>query len=221
MKVPKTTSYFGLLFETGIWRIAEMILYMKLMLIHNIMHSSPERLIRRMIEEQDRLQYQGCWLQELRREAEKREIIVDLNEIQQMSKPKYKKAMKQQIEKKMIEDMKNNAGKKMRTVVEDGFRRKEYIKEGKFTEDEIKELLKIRLHMGNMKANYRDGSNTRCQFCDRAEETTEHVLTECQSIEYLRGDLPITTNNLQVMTVIHSKAIIEMSRRINLIMISR
>ena len=65
-----------------------MLLYKKLMLLHNIMHSSPKRLTRRIIEEQDRLRYTNSWLDELKKEAIKREIVIDLNEIQQVSKLK-------------------------------------------------------------------------------------------------------------------------------------
>ena len=108
----------------------------------------------------------------------------------------------------------------MRTAVAEEFRQKEYIKGGEFTEEEIRDLLKIRLHMIDTKENYRNGINAICQFCNNKEETTEHVLTECQSIRYLRRDLEIKENKLNLLSTIETKAMIEMNRRVNLIMIS-
>ena len=190
LNLPKTTSYFGILFEVGIWRVEEMILFQKLMLLHNIMKSSPERLIRKMICEQEENEYPNSWLQTLRSEAEKRSINVNLEEIQNQSKESYKKFIKKSIEEYMVNEIKRLAGTKMRTVVKAGFGKKEYITDGNLCPEEVQQLIKIRLHMENMKCNFKSANKcSKCQFCQEEEETTEHILFSCGSLSYLRDDL--------------------------------
>ena len=68
---------------------------------------------------------------------------------------------------------------KCRTIENDKRRRKEYIKES--NSGTIKDIIKIRLHMLELKANYeRKGLGNRCPMCQSEEDTTEHVL-ECNN----------------------------------------
>ena len=66
---------------------------------------------------------------------------------------------------------------KCRTIENDKWGRKEYIKES--NSGTIKDIIKIRLHMWELKANYeRKGLDNRCPMCQSKEDTTKHVL-EC------------------------------------------
>ena len=48
--LPITTSYFGLIIETGIWPAEQRINYSSLMLNHNIVNSSKDRLVKQIIQ---------------------------------------------------------------------------------------------------------------------------------------------------------------------------
>ena len=62
-------------------------------------------------------------------------------------------------------------------IENDKWGRREYIKESNC--GTIKDTIKIRLLMWELKANYgRKGLNNRCAMCQSEEDTTEHVL-EC------------------------------------------
>ena len=70
---------------------------------------------------------------------------------------------------------------KFRTVRDDKWERKEYITT--CDSDLVKDIIKIRLHMWELKKNYqREEEDTKCPICNQKEDTTEHVL-ECQTAE--------------------------------------
>ena len=48
--LPITTPYFGLIIETGVWPAEQRINYSSLMLYHNIMNSSKDRLVKQIIQ---------------------------------------------------------------------------------------------------------------------------------------------------------------------------
>ena len=70
---------------------------------------------------------------------------------------------------------------KLETVRQDDWERKEYTKT--CDSDPVKEIVKIRLHMWELKKNYpREEEDSKCPRCNQKEDTTEHVL-ECQTTE--------------------------------------
>ena len=68
---------------------------------------------------------------------------------------------------------------KLRTVREDKWERKEY---RTCDSDLVKDIMKIRLHMWELKKNYPREEDTKCTICNQKEDTTEHVL-DCQTAE--------------------------------------
>ena len=66
---------------------------------------------------------------------------------------------------------------KLKIIREDKWERKEYIPI--FDSDLVKDIIKIRLHMWELKKNYpREEEDMKCPICTQNEDTTEHVL-EC------------------------------------------
>ena len=88
--------------------------------------------------------------------------------------------------KRMTEEM---AGRtKCQTIENDKWGRKEYIKES--NSGTIKDIIKVRLHMRELKANYGGKSlDNRCPMCQSEEDTTEHVL------EFNKGDKKFNLND--------------------------
>ena len=50
--LPITTPYIGLIIETGVWPAEQKINYSSLMLYHNIINNSKDRLVKQIIQEQ-------------------------------------------------------------------------------------------------------------------------------------------------------------------------
>ena len=189
LQLPKTTSYLGMLYETGIWRIKDVILYRKLMLLHNILQSGDNRVMKRIILDQEMYPFPGCWLQKVKEDALEIGIVVKLKEIQKTMKQQYKSVIKRRIETNLIQYINENITTKMRTVTKSMFGRKEYINEGKLDGKQIAEVMKMRLHMQRMRENFREEGKQMCQFCNKEEETTEHVLLKCKKLEFIREDI--------------------------------
>ena len=102
--------------------------------------------------------------------------------------------------------------RKCRTVENDKWRRKEYIKES--NSGTIKDVIKIRLHISKEKANY--GRNGRLclpvqqmPMCQSEEDTTEHVL-ECN-----KGDKKSNLNDERGKNVKRWQKFIERTRKTN------
>ena len=64
-KLPVRTAYTGILMETGIWPAEQRIQYATLMLYHNIQNSDEERKIKKMIEEQEKKNYNNTFYKKL------------------------------------------------------------------------------------------------------------------------------------------------------------
>ena len=66
---------------------------------------------------------------------------------------------------------------------------KEYVKKG--NTDDIKDILKIKLHMWDVKKNYpKNDTDTTCPICRKEEDTTEHVLdceVELEKVKHMIG----------------------------------
>ena len=82
---------------------------------------------------------------------------------------------------------------------------KEYIKNG--NTDDLKDIIKIRLHMWNVKKNYpKKDRHTICPICGKEEDTTEHVL-DCD-VELEKGKHTIRNSKIN-----HWKKILKTFRK--------
>ena len=72
--------------------------------------------------------------------------------------------------------------------------------------DDIKDILKIRLHMWEVRKNYpKNNTDTICPICRKEEDTTEHVL-DCE-VELEKGKDMIGSSNID-----HRKQMLEIFR---------
>ena len=58
-----STPYIGLLSELGIWPVEQLIQYRQILLLHNIITSKEERLIKEIVEDQILYPWEGCWFE--------------------------------------------------------------------------------------------------------------------------------------------------------------
>ena len=59
LKVGNTTSYMGVLFETGIWPVSYQLSYKRLMLYQNIANSDDERFVKKLLLEEEKFKIEG------------------------------------------------------------------------------------------------------------------------------------------------------------------
>ena len=59
--LPIATPYIGLIIETGVWPAEQRINYSSLMLYHNIINSSKDRLVKQIIQEQRAQNYSNSY----------------------------------------------------------------------------------------------------------------------------------------------------------------
>ena len=175
---PIPTSYIGLIMEKGTWPANQRIQYSTMMLYHNIMNSDHKRIARKILVEQTKSNNKNTMISKVQQIAQ--EIGVKLKNVENMSKSKWKKQVKEKIGKSIEERTKQEMTNKTkaRTIIEDKWERKKYLQE--CDSETIKDVIKIRLHMWQVNCNYkRDNTDTKCPLCKKLEDTTEHVL-ECE-----------------------------------------
>ena len=80
--LPKTTPYWGILYELEILPIMLQLTYKKLMLYHNLINSDEDRLGKVVVEAQEASGFDECWFGELKREAEEIGLEISKEKVQ-------------------------------------------------------------------------------------------------------------------------------------------
>ena len=111
------------------------------------------------------------------------ELSIKLEAAVTIKKSEWKRTIKckvlNKIQQKVEKEMEYKT--KLRTVKEGMWKRKEYI--ATCNSDLLEDIIKIRLHMWELKKNYlRKEEDMKCPICNQKEGTTEHVLG-CQTAE--------------------------------------
>ena len=177
-ELPQCTPYWGILAETGIWPVECKIEYKKIMLLQNILQADEKRLVKEIIEDQLRAPYGSCWAKSILEICGKYELEID--EVRSWNKRTLKKEIKERINKyidKKVEELKQGM-KKLRFISPDN--RNNYIKE--LSTRDATTIMKTRLNMLDLKANFRGKyNNERCDLCEKEEDNTEHLF-KCEKL---------------------------------------
>ena len=83
--LPITTPYIGLIIETGVWPAEQRINYSSLMLYHNIINSSKDRLVKQIIQEQRAQNHSNTFYDKVRAIAEELNIKLEKTVIMKKS----------------------------------------------------------------------------------------------------------------------------------------
>ena len=193
LEVPSSTPYFPLLLETGMWTMEGRIHYRKLMLYHHIINSPDRRVLKKVILSQMVTRRKGTWYHSLW-------LILCTYEIEEINvgetkKSAWKKIVKKKIQNKMEKEIRSKCRemKKGRTVAEDKYCRKEYLKET--TVEESKQITKMRLHMSKLPCNY-GRSGECCWLCEKEDVNTEHYF-ECPEVGLLKTCWNTTSEDMK------------------------
>ena len=177
--LPKTTPYWGMIYELQIMPILLLLTYKKLMLYHNLMNSDEERLGRLVVEAQEASGFDECWYGEMKREAEEIGVKVSKDKVQGKKKSSWKREVKMKIVEAMEKEIKEKqkSSRKMRFLKSAAANT--YLKE--IYNEDARMAMKIRLNMiewidGNM------GKESACPLCKQEADTTEHVFV-CEAMD--------------------------------------
>ena len=164
--------------EIGTWPANQRIQYSIMMLYHNIMNCDHKRVARKILAEQAKNNHKNTMISKVKQIAQ--EMGLKIKNVENMSKFKWKKQVKEKIGKSIEERTKQEMinKTKARTIVEDKWERKKYLQE--CDNDTIKDVITMRLHMWQVNCNHkRDNTHTKYPLCQKSEDTTEHLL-ECE-----------------------------------------
>ncbi len=199
----RTTPYYGILGETGIWPYVYTILYKKLMYLHHIIHSGDERIIKKMVIKQQHLQTHDnddeTWYGELSNRVRPMDIDTSPHLVKKKKKSEWKKEIKQKLHKVIEKEFTTETQQKTKLRFQRGksFKKEEYIEQ--CDAETCRKIMCLRLNMVQCKSNFKNANeDTSCVVCKANEETTEHLLT-CEYYKHFAGEKlkPINRNELE------------------------
>ena len=200
-ELPTSTPYIGILMETGLWTIKDQVVYKKMMLYKNVLNSDDSRIMKIIIENQMKNDDEGTWANELKEKAKCYNI--DLNNCETMSKQKWRKYVKDNINNKIAKEVREKSAEmtKLWYIKDNKFEMKNYIKT--LSGKEITSIMRIRLNMINIGVNY--GKIDICRICQENIETLEHLFSCDQIKNLIKSDIKIdmvsSENTSDLMTV--------------------
>ena len=102
--------------------------YRKLMLFHNIKHSEDDRIIKKIVSVQEKEVRKTTWIAGVREAVEYYGIVKSVDEV---LKSGWKKHVKERITSKVVEEIREKCRnlKKTRSISEDNFELKDYLKD--------------------------------------------------------------------------------------------
>ena len=93
-QLPVSTTYTGIIMETGIWPAEQKIQYATMMLYHNIKNSDDNRKVKQVVEEQEQNQFKNTFYQKVQKIA--KDLQIDISDVTSTSKSKWKKKGKRE-----------------------------------------------------------------------------------------------------------------------------
>ena len=184
MELPHSTPYEALLLEMGLPTMNARINYRKLMLYHNIRNSDEKRIVKKLVEEQKKMDREGTWWNGVEKIMEKYGLDDTTDED---LKSTWKTKIKSRIAEVTGKELRTLCGdkSKARTVTKGKYEIKSYLKES--TVSQATRILKARLHMLNLPCNFRkEVADDTCPLCGVDKIRTEHYY-HCQQTEKLRN----------------------------------
>ena len=85
-QLPFSTTYTGIIMETGIWPAKQKIQYATMMLYHNIKNSDDNRKVKQVVEEQEQNQFKNTFYQKVQKIA--KDLQIDISDVTSTSKSK-------------------------------------------------------------------------------------------------------------------------------------
>ena len=181
LNLPQSTPYWGILKETAIWPMREVVEYQKMMLYHQLMHSDNKRVAKQVIQDQKVRKQENCWYEDVRQIAER--LQINIEEVTTRKKSEWKSLTKKRLQKEIEEKLcqKRREMTKLRHLKE-SHERSEYLKEVGIKE--ASDIIRIRLELKDIGGN--QGQQRTCAGCKNEKESTEHIM-QCKETWEMLG----------------------------------
>ena len=171
----KSTPYWGVIAECGIWPIEDRINEKKLMWYYSLIQSEESRLARKVLFQQKQHPTTDNWYKVIEEIISMYNIEENEERIKKLKKAEWKKEVQTKITQKIYArfNEKKTDMKKLRFIEQDDkWKKKTYIRECRL--DEIRDIMKMKLNMLDVADNY--GKKTCCNICKETPDTTEHLM---------------------------------------------
>ena len=191
--MPKTTPYEPFLSEVGIWPMKHYINYKKLLLLHNLVKSSEERVAANILKAQIENEILKCWYSELKGHCDQYQI--DTTKVKEMTKNTWKKMIRKAITERVQNEEWTKQTKSRNCKV---FGRKKYLDET--DKGTMRNILRMRLNMIEVKMNYKGKYNDmKCPICKKEDDTMEHLF-ECEELKDKVGEESVSVSKEKIMS---------------------
>ena len=190
----RSTPYYGIIGETGIWPYTYVVIYKKLMFLHHLVHSEAERISRQIVIVQEQQHIEETWYSELQEKTKLMDINIETEEVEKFEKSTWKKMVKEQISKRINQELQQQYENKtkLRFLKGKPFEQEEYFETA--NAEQCRSIMELRLNMMELKMNYKSMyDDTICTGCFEEQETTEHFL-KCKKMQELTGNCIVTNN---------------------------
>jgi hypothetical protein len=159
------------------------------MLLHQMVNSDEERIVRKIIvtqiEEERAGKAEENWFTAVKKWAKKLDIEIDVDELKELTKNEWKRLVKDKMEAEISNEVKEKAKTLTKLRFVQKFEKQEYLK--RFSISTVKKIMKIRLNMVEVSENFRGRfENETCAACHVEKETTEHVI-RCKEYRKITG----------------------------------
>ena len=95
--LPKSTPYWGLLFELDVVPIMLLITYKRLMLYHSLINSDERRVAKHVVKAQEQSGHEECWFGNMKRESKEIDLHISEDQVRGKLKSSWKKEVKKKI----------------------------------------------------------------------------------------------------------------------------
>ena len=175
--LPVSTPYYGILMETGLWPLENLVWYRKLMLFHRIVKSKDGRLGKIIWNQQRKYGMPNSFDSNVKKICRTLELNCEPSFIESLLKSTWKRSVKLSISNYLSAKFHPilQSMTKLRFIKDDSLVMKEYIE---YCPSYLAtKIITIRLNMSKVKENYRRKNVApQCRLSHKTEENTEHML---------------------------------------------
>ena len=191
LKAPKSTPKEMLFLELGELPLRELIRERRLNFLFYILNQDADSLLFKVFEKQCKDGTRRDWVNTVISDLDLCKLNVTFEDIQSMTKPKWKSIVKTHISEKSLKDLEimKQRHSKVMELKHPNLTMQEYLlpNKQKISKEETQLIFRMRCKVTNVKMNMKGlYDNHECEVCLSDEETQKHIY-ECKEIWKIRG----------------------------------
>ena len=197
--VAKTSPKIGIYMECGKLPIRFIVKMRRLMYYWHILNRKEDELLFKFYKAQKYMPSEGDWIIQIEKDKSELNLQLSEEEIRAMSNYKFKKLIRDKIEKAARVYLESQKKQKTLNLKISKFTPQEYILSKNLSTSEVQNLFKIRNSMIDVKVNFKSTSeNIWCRLCSICSETQEHLLFCFRIRDKLKGIVKFENLNMNM-----------------------